>query len=137
MARENADIGWAEKLAGLADEIKADDRTLGELRRVLGVRSGLFKRAVARVAAGVAPLKLNRRLVGYSPLSSVLEAEAMMAGVTAKKCLWAAMQSRGDLTSRFDFELLENRAQDQIGLLTGFHEAAAKAAFTGDSVPGI
>lgn len=42
----------------------------------------------------------------------------MMAGVTAKKCLWAAMRSQGDLTSRFDFALLESRAGDQIALLT-------------------
>lgn len=135
MARENSDTGWAEKLAGLAEDIEADDRTLGELRRVLGVRGGLAKRALARVAAGAARLKLNRRIVGYSPLSRVLEAEAMMAGVTAKKCLWAAMRSRGDLgdqTAQFDFESLENRARDQIDLLTEFHEAGAKAAFVGE-----
>lgn len=133
MARENSDTGWAEKLAGLADDIEADDRTLGELRRVLGVRGGLAKRSLARVAAGAARLKLNRRLIGYSPLSRVLEAEAMMAGVTAKKCLWVAMRSRGDFgdqTVQFDFVSLESRARDQIELLTEFHEAAAKAAFS-------
>lgn len=135
MARENSDTGWAEKLTGLAEDIEADDRTLGELRRVLEVRGGLVKRALARVGAGAGRLKLNGRLVGYSPLSRVLEAEAMMAGVTAKKCLWSAMRSRGDLgdqTAQFDFESLENRAQDQIELLTEFHEAAAKAAFVGE-----
>lgn len=135
MARENSDTGWAERLARLAVDVEADDRTLGELRRVLGVSGGLAKRALARVAAGAARLKLNRRLVGYSPLSRVLEAEAMIAGVTAKKCLWAAMRSRGDLgdqTAQFDFVSLGGRAQDQIELLTEFHEAAAKSAFTED-----
>ncbi len=135
MSRENSDTGWAEKLAGLAQDIEADDRTLGELRRVLGVRGGLVKRVLARVAAGAGRLKLNRRLVGYSPLSRVLEAEAMMAGVTAKKCLWVAMRSRGDLgdnTAQFDFDSLANRATDQIELLADFHEAAAKTAFVGD-----
>jgi hypothetical protein len=110
------------------------------LRRVLGVRGGLAKRAIARVAAGAGRLKLNRRLVGYSPLSRVLEAEAMMAGVMAKKCLWAAMQSRGDLgdqTAQFDFESLGDRARDQIGLLTEFHEAASRAAFVGDRGSGL
>lgn len=135
MARENSDTGWAEKLASLADNIEADVRTLGELRRVLGVRGGVVKRALARVAAGAGRMKLNRRLVGYSPLSRVLEAEALMAGVIAKKCLWTAMRSRGDLgdqTAQFDFVSLESRAQDQIELLAEFHEAAAKAAFTED-----
>lgn len=135
MARENSDTGWAGKLARLAEDIEADDRTLGELRRVLGVRGGLAKRALARIAAGAARLKLNRRLIGYSPLSRVLEAEAMMAGVTAKKCLWAAMRSRGyrlDDTAQFDFESLENRARDQIELLGEFHAAAAKTAFDDD-----
>lgn len=99
------------------------------------MRGGLAKRALARVAAQAGRLKLNHRLVGYSPLSRVLEAEAMLAGVTAKKCLWAAMRSRGDTedqTAQFDFASLEKRASDQIQLLTEFHEAAAKAAFTGD-----
>lgn len=135
MARENSDTGWAEKLAGLAEDIDADVRTLSELRRVLGVRGGLLKRALARVAAAAGRLKLNRRLVGYSPLSRLLEAEAMMAGVIAKKCLWVAMRSSGDLgdqAAQFDFESLENRARGQIELLTEFHEAAAKAAFVGD-----
>lgn len=134
MARENSDTGWADRLTGLADDIEADDRTLGELRKVLGVRGGLAKRVLATVAAGAGRLKLNRRIVGYSPLSRVLEAEAMMAGVIAKKCLWVAMRSRGDLddhTALFDFSALEARAQDQIELLAEFHEAAAKAAFTG------
>lgn len=135
MAHENSDTGWAAKLAGLAEDIEADDRTLGELRRALGVRGGLVKRGLARVAAAAGRLKLNRRLVGYSPLSRVLEAEAMMAGVTAKKCLWVAMQSRGaigDQTAQFDFESLANRASEQIEFLTEFHEAAARAAFVGD-----
>ncbi|CAN5837862.1 hypothetical protein BH23ACT4_BH23ACT4_01750 [soil metagenome] len=136
MARENSDIGWAEKLADLADEIEADDRTLGQLRRVLGIRGGLAKRALARVAAAAGRLKLNRRLVGYSPLSRVLEAEAMMAGVTAKKCLWVAMRTcdnPGDQTAQFDFAALEKRALDQIQLLTEFHAASAKAAFSGNA----
>lgn len=140
MARENSDTGWAEKLAGLADEVEADDRTLGEVRRVLGVRGGLVKRALAKVAAGGARLKLNRRIVGYTPLSRVLEVEAMMAGVTAKKCLWAAMRSRGevgDQTAQFDFASLERQALGQIELLKEFHEAAAKAAFTSDRGPAI
>lgn len=133
MARENSDTGWAERLAGLAEDIEVDDRTLGELRRVLGIRGGLVKRVLARAAAGAARLKLNRFIVGYSPLSRVLEAEAMMAGVVAKKCLWAAMRSRvgiGGQTAQFDFVSLETRARDQIRLLTEYHEAAAKAAFT-------
>lgn len=135
MARENSDTGWSRKLAGLADEIDAENRALDEVRKVLGFRGGLVKRALARVAAEAGRLKLNRRLVGYSPLSRVLEAEALMAGVTAKRGLWVVMQSREDedgKTAQFDFVALENQALDQIALLKEFHEAAVKAAFTGD-----
>jgi hypothetical protein len=135
MADENSDTGWAEKLSKLAEDIEADDRTLAALRRALGVRGGLVKRALARVAAATARLKLNRRLVRYSPLSRILEAEAMMAGVVAKKCLWVAMRTRGDLgdrTAQFDFESLANRASKQIELLAEFHEAAVRAGFVGD-----
>lgn len=134
MANENSDTGWAEKLVALADEIEADVRTLDEVRRSLGVRGGLVKRGLTRLAAEAGRLKLNRRLVGYSPLSRVLEAEAMMAGVTARKCLWSAMQSRGevgDQTARFDFAALEKKAVEHIELLTEFHTESAKTAFTG------
>jgi hypothetical protein len=135
IASENSDTGWAAKLARLADEIEADARTLDEVRRVLGVRGGLVKRGLARFAAAAGRLKLNGRLVGYSPLSRVLEAEAMMAGVTARKCLWAAMQSRSDVgeeTVQFDFVALQKKAAEHVELLTEFHRAAAKAAFTGE-----
>ncbi len=140
MANENSDTGWAEKLATLADEIEADVRTLDEVRRSLGVRGGLAKRGLARLAAEAGRLKLNRRLVGYSPLSRVLEAEAMMAGVTARKCLWSAMQGRGEVgdhTARFDFAALEKKAVEHIELLTEFHTESAKTAFTGAHGHGI
>lgn len=135
----NRGTAWADRLSWLAEQIAADDRTLHQLRSSLGVEGGSWKRRGAVAAEYAGRLKLNGRLLSYSPLSRVLEAEALVAGIAAKDRLWAALR-RSRLSGHpslgsFDFEELQSRAQNQMEVLRELHEEAARLAF-GEPPPG-
>ncbi|HEX6301164.1 MAG TPA: hypothetical protein VF148_11920 [Acidimicrobiia bacterium] len=135
MFRHNRNTTWAEDLAWLCEQIESDRRTLSELRKRLQMSGGQAKRRLAVVVERVSRLKLNGRIVRYSPLSQVLEAEALMSGVTGKQRLWAALHHGQPIAvdlSGFDFEDLERRAEQQIELLRTIHHEAAAVAFSTD-----
>ena len=98
------------------------------------MRGFSFKRALAQGAERVGRLKLNGRLVGYSPLARVLELEALMSGVQAKRGLWQALRQSGEFTGGdVDLSDLERRAIEQLDALSGIHEQAARLAFGAES----
>ena len=78
-------------------------------------------------------LKLNGQLLGYSPLSRLVELEGLSLGVTGKLCLWlglrAAYQDDPRLTG-FDLEGLAKRARDQRQRLERVRRKAAVEALT-------
>lgn len=131
LRKNNADSSWAPKLDQLISEIEDDHERLRTLRTRLGADGGQLKRWAAVAAERAARLKPNGRVASYSPLSRLIEIEAMQAGVSARQRLWAAMQ-RADLTtelSDFDFERLEERAAAELEMLRAFHDEAADVAF--------
>jgi len=136
MLRQNRNTRWAEDLAWLREQIESDRSTLSELRKRLQVSGGKTKRRLAVAVERISRLKPNGRMVRYSPLSRVLEAEAMMSGITGKQRLWAALRHGQPMAvdlSGFDFEKLERRAEEQIEMLRTFHHEAAAVAFSLDS----
>ena len=75
-------------------------------------------------------LKPNNRLLGYSPLSRVLELEGLLIGVTGKLALWEALRdSLGDSLDGVDFVALGDRAQEQRARLEEMRRRAAVEAF--------
>ncbi len=98
------------------------------------MRGFSFKRVLAQGVERVGRLKLNGRLVGYSPLSRVLELEALMSGVQAKRGLWRALRQSGEFTGGdVDLSDLERRAIEQLDALSGIHEQAARLVFGAES----
>lgn len=133
LADNNSRTHWADALDGVATRIAEDETTLGEVRDRLGITGGGWKRSLAQMGERVSRLKLNGRLLGYSPLSRVVEAEALIAGVTAKRLLWTALGTiSGDHAqlARYDFAGLEQRADEQLATLRKFHREAVVEAFT-------
>lgn len=132
----NRDTPWADSLAQLASDIADDDETLGTVRAAFGANGGRFKRALGRLAEMVSRLKPNARLTSYSPLSRVIEAEALIAGVAAKHRLWVALnETSDDDEAGADLAQLEQRAVEQLELLGRFHRQAARAAFGHERAP--
>jgi hypothetical protein len=130
IAHENGDTQWADELQRIADQIVEDDATLAHIRTTLGITRGRVRRSTAVVAERVARLKLNGRLLHYSPLSRVEEAEAMISAVMAKQRLWATLERRSGLRiAGVDFAGLIARADGQLTTLESFHQWAAEQAF--------
>ncbi len=133
MARENASTPFADELARLADEIADDRAKLGAVLRTLDVEPSRLKIGIARAAERVSRLKLNGRLLGYSPLSRLIELETLAAGILAKRCLWNALGDATHVThAGLDFDSLVERANDQLAVVEQLRERAAVVAFASD-----
>ena len=116
-ARSNrGHAGYGPFLDGLAEEIDEDRRTLLAIMSRLNVKVDRLKVLAGWGGEKVGRLKLNGRLRGYSPLSRVVELEALSLGVHGKLGLWRSLD-RLNLATRVDeTELaeLQRRAKDQL-----------------------
>ena len=133
--RSNTRNGCGETLGCLSAEIEQDRRTLRRIVAELGFDESRAKDAVAWLGEKVGRLKLNGQLRGYSPLSRLLELEALLVGVSGKLALWESMQSLPGIDQRlpeFDLRELRERARRQQAAveelrLRAAHEALAPA----------
>jgi hypothetical protein len=130
----NRDTEWGAELEKVCREVEEDRQTLYGVMQALGVRRNLPKVYGAWALEKAGRLKLNGRLVGYSPLSRLVELEALMIGVTGKLGLWDALQQahRPELAD-FDLDDLLERARAQLEIVKKIHRAAAAAAFADES----
>jgi hypothetical protein len=111
VARQNEGNEYGRKVGEIAREIREDQATLLDIMRRAGVRRKQIRLAMARVAEPVTRLKPNGRLIGYSPLSRVLELEGLIMGITGKLEMWRSLQAieNGSRIGRVDFDLLAAR----------------------------
>jgi len=109
--------------------IQEDQEVLGRLRDRRGRPRSTLKRRFAVAATRIGGLKLNGRLVSYSPLSRVVELEMLMAGVQAKQLMWRTLRQADWVPSDVSLGELERRATDQLEQLDRLHEQATQMAF--------
>ncbi len=120
-------------LQRLSSEIAEDRETLTEVMDRLGVHTDQVKRTLAWGAEKVGRLKPNGRLLGYSPLSRLVELEGLHLGISGKLSLWQVLDATpAPEVSEFDFAGLAGRAQRQLTALEPFRRAAAQEAFEAD-----
>jgi hypothetical protein len=131
-AAANDSNEYGRFLSQLAGEIEADLHALEDLMDRLGVGRDRIKLLAAWSAEKVGRLKLNGRLLGYSPLSRVVELEALSLGVQGKLSLWRALQQLADGQPRLrgvDLDDLVARAQSQRRRLESRRVRAVVEAF--------
>jgi hypothetical protein len=78
-------------------------------------------------------LKLNGQVLGYSPLSRLVELEGLMLGISGKLAMWIAVQSvmGGDpRLEGIDFVRLVERARTQRATVEALRRQAAQEALT-------
>jgi hypothetical protein len=128
-ANEGTALGAS--LADLTDEIDEDRDVLKRVMGTLGVRQDRAKVAVAWAGEKVGRLKLNGRLIGYSPLSRVVELEGLLLGVSGKAALWRMLRrlDHPQLES-FDFDALTARAERQRDELERWRLEAGRDALS-------
>jgi hypothetical protein len=130
--RSNSQNEYGPPLARLAAEIEQDRKTLLSIMAGLGVGSDRAKLLAAWVAEKVGRLKLNGRLLGYSPLSRLMELEVLQLGVTGKLALWRALDQLAPQDPRLDrgeLERLMGRAAGQLEEIEALRERAVIDAF--------
>jgi hypothetical protein len=99
-ASSNRDSDFGPALRRLADEIGEDRQTLQELMSLMGIGQDRLKVLGAWFAEKAGRLKLNGRLLSYSPLSRLVELEALALGVAGKLALWRSLQMLAENDSR-------------------------------------
>jgi hypothetical protein len=127
-ASQNKGTEYAAFLQRLVDEIAEDRETLREMIRALGFREDPVKKLVAWSGEKVGRLKPNGQLLGYSPLSRLLELEGLTVGVTGKRSMWVNLQpvqAHDERLAQFDLVELQARAERQ---LAGLEEQRVRAA---------
>lgn len=125
----------ADVLARLADEIDEDRTALLEMMAALDVPVRRYKTVAAWVAERVARFKPNGHLISRSPLSRVVELEAMRLGVEGKAAGWRTLRVRAERDPRLDAARLDTliaRARKQIDDLERLRVRAAAEAFGGE-----
>ncbi|MDW3214123.1 MAG: hypothetical protein R8G01_09020 [Ilumatobacteraceae bacterium] len=120
-------------LVSLADEIDDDRRALDIVREGVGADGGCVKRLGAVVGERLARLKLNGNLVRPSPLSRVVELEALIAGVVGKQLGWRSLRTYAgsQRLAGVDLAELDSRADAQVAELQRLHRLATSIAFVG------
>ena len=130
-ARDQRDTPRGPELARLAREVDEDREAQLALMRDLDVAPSRPRAVAGRVAETLGRLKPNGTLLRRSPLSDLVELEAMRTAVTGKTAGWEALLAVADDEPRLPRERLEElqaRAVDQAERLRTLHlEAAADA----------
>lgn len=101
---------------------------------LLGVEPSQLKMAGARIAEKMGRLKLNGEIGRYSPLSRLLEIEALTAAVQMRKGLWRTMDDARQVYPELDelpIDRYRLRAGEQLELLETMHRKAARAMLEG------
>ncbi|GAB3622473.1 hypothetical protein GCM10027418_05550 [Mariniluteicoccus endophyticus] len=86
----------AAEVSRLADEIAEDKELLEELMAQVGAKPSVAKDLPARVGEKVSQLKTNNRLVERSPLSDLIELEALTLAVHGKLLGWKMLRQLDD-----------------------------------------
>lgn len=118
------DLG--DLLDSVAAEIRVDRTLLGDLMRQLEVPPGVAGSLLARGVERLGRLKPNGRLIRRSPVSDLLELEALRGSVLAKRAGWealAALAGKDQETAMAVLPDLCERADRQIEQLTRAHRA--------------
>lgn len=129
--QNNRDTSYGSDLRRLVAEIDQETDVLKLLLNRAGLRQPRLKVTLALAAERLGRLKLNGRLIRYSPLSRVIELEGLIAGVQAKCRLWQSVINADGvgITPDADVEELAKQAQDQSDMLIKLHGRALHEAF--------
>jgi hypothetical protein len=119
-----------DALLRFAADVAADRAALLDMMAALDLPVRAYKVYAGWIGEKAGRLKLNGRLLGRSPLSSLEELEMMRLGVEGKAAGWRTLQVVADTDSRLDrARLLEliARAKSQLELLEDLRVRAVRA----------
>ena len=113
-------------------EIKADQDTLRDVMRSLGVEESKVRKAGAWAAEKVGRARLI--IAGDEPgrLGLVLTLEGLIMGVTGKKLMWGALAAaKLPRLNSYNLEQLQRSAEQQLEQIEAERISAVRQAFSG------
>jgi hypothetical protein len=125
---------FGPELARFAADIEQDQDALVAIMARLDIPRNRIKGLLAAVGERVGRLKLNGRIFGRSPLSTVTELELMRIGVQGKLSGWRSLRELVADEPRLDADELDEligRAEDQSRLLEGLRVRAVAESLIG------
>jgi len=126
LAESFQDSAHRGELADIADQVGGDRRTLLAVMGDLRIPVNRFKVAAGWLGEKVGRLKLNARLIERSPLSGVIELEAMSLGVAGKIAGWRSLREISEHRPELDpgrFDRLIDQAEHQLAVLEEIRKA--------------
>jgi hypothetical protein len=138
LVEENEGTRYQAALERVRTELDEDRVSLQQIMKRLDITESNVKVAGGWAAEKLARLKPNDRLVGYSPLSRLLEIEALSTGVQGKLSLWQVLTAASDAEPalrEFDLNELEARAVRQLDTLERQRIDAGREALVGEPAP--
>jgi hypothetical protein len=133
-ANEGTDYG--DVLARVAKEIDEDRETLQRVMDALEVKRDHPKVLAGWVAEKLGRLKPNGQILGYSPLSRLVELDGLALGISGKLSLWEALAEVADADDRLDpaeLARLSKRADRQRKEVWELRRRAAREAFVAEA----
>ncbi|MFI5427898.1 hypothetical protein [Aeromicrobium sp. UC242_57] len=119
------------------DEIRrevADERTqLQQIMSSLDVDENLVRSTAARIGERIARLKPNGSLLHRTPLTDLVEVEALRIAVSGKQAGWESLVAIADLVPQLDLDQLEQlvaQGKLQLERLGELHAVVARRALT-------
>jgi hypothetical protein len=134
IVKQNSQNEYGREMSKIAEEIEQDKDELRRIMDRLDVRQKRLRLGVAWGVEKVTRLKPNGRLVGYSPLSRVLELEGLVMGITGKLGLWRTLDQVEDANPALDeahLRELIGRAESQRDRVEDLRLKAATDAMRG------
>jgi hypothetical protein len=130
LAEAEAGSSDAAALGKLAHAIEADRAALLELMEAMGFEQSRVKSLVASVGERLGTLKPNGHVAERSPLTSVVELEALQMAVRGKRSLWESLRVASPTQTTVDLEELIARADEQLDVLSALHGDRAATTFS-------
>ena len=129
-ARNQAARSHGPVLADLCQAIQADRQKLLSIMQAEHVRPNPVLGLALQAGERAGRLKPNGRLLRRSPLSDLIEIEALTDAVGAKRAAWHALASRAGTAHAAQLAELISRADDQLERLRSVHAALAAEILT-------
>lgn len=132
MASGYTDLSVHDDLVTLAEDVAQDRQALVGIMEQVGVRPQRYKLVAGRVGETVGRLKGNGRILSRSPLTPLVEIEAIRVGVVGKLSLWQTLGTHAESLGLEADHLAElhNRATSQLRVIERCHGELTQGAFS-------
>jgi hypothetical protein len=131
-ARSHSDPGTRARIAELAREVSEDRAEQLRIMAAVGVQPHRLKDASAWAVEKLGRLKPNGFVLRRSPLSDVLELEALQVALSGKAAGWSLLRTLADDDPRLDIAQLDwllARVDRQLDVVQELRLGTAKATF--------